>query len=269
VIVVDDTTVKLAESQENASAGTFLDLSSAGSSGIALQAAAAEGVKADTDKITFASDHGFVTGQAVDYLSRGGVVGVTGLEDKRTYYAVVLDSRTIQLAATSENAQATEPVVVDLLGAGGDPGEAFQATAAVGVKVDTDRITFGSAHQLSTGARLVYKTGTDGAAIGGLTNESTYYVIRDDNNSIRLATTLTNAQAGTSVDLTAAGSGSSQTLETVEEDGVALVAGGKWVTRTLTDKSGYVFEMQTNGGIRSAGTIGPVNIGGKIVGWAR
>ncbi len=268
VIVEGTDTVKLASSLQNANDGIALDLQDVGSGGFALQAASAAGVKPETNKITFSAPHGFQTGQVVDYLSRGGLTGVTGLTDLQSYFAVVIDDRTIQLATSVDNATAQNPVVVDIQGSGESASEAFQSGVSVGVKVDSDKITLAADHQLSTGDRVLYKIGTAGVAISGLQDGETYYVIKSDNRSIRFATSRADALAGMAVNLTAAGSGSAQVLEMVDEDAVAVVNGGKWVTRGLTDTAGYVLETQANGAIRADGTIGTVVVGGKIQGGA-
>ncbi len=260
--------VRLAASLQDANAGVALDLQDAGSGGFSLQAATAVGVKPVTNKITFSAPHGFQTGQLVDYLSRGGLVGVTGLVDRQTYFAVAVDDRTIQLATSVANATAQDPVVVDLQGSGESALEAFQSASAVGVKLDSNKITFGTLHQLNTGDRVVYNVGNGGVAIGGLQNNTVYFVIKSDNNSIQLAASRADAQAGTAVDLTVAGSGTQQVFQMVEEDVVAVVAGGKWVTRGLADTNGYILETQANGAIRADGTIGSVVVGGKIQGGA-
>tara|TARA_R100000152_G_C6781785_1_gene217110 strand:- start:3694 stop:7419 length:3726 start_codon:yes stop_codon:yes gene_type:complete len=65
-------------------------------------------------------------------------------------------------------------------------------------------------HGLETGAALVYGS-EGGTALAGLTNSTTYYVIKVDDNTIKLATSSGNATAGTAIDLTGTGN-NSQTL---------------------------------------------------------
>lgn len=60
-------------------------------------------------------------------------------------------------------------------------------------------------HSLATGDPVVY-TATTLGAVGGLTSGTTYFVIRSDANTIKLATTAANALAGTAINLTATGS---------------------------------------------------------------
>lgn len=81
--------------------------------------------------------------------------------------------------------------------------------AASGVDDSAETITL-TAHGLATGTAVVYSTG-GGTTIGGLTNGGTYYVISVDANTISLATTKANAEAGTEIDLTD-GVGAAHTL---------------------------------------------------------
>lgn len=74
------------------------------------------------------------------------------------------------------------------------------------VDLTTDIITFNSAHNLKTGSSVKYNIGT-GTAIGGLTNNNTYYVINISNTKVKLASTKAQAEAGTAIDLTTLGSG--------------------------------------------------------------
>jgi hypothetical protein len=65
-------------------------------------------------------------------------------------------------------------------------------------------------HNLLTGDSVLYNNG-DGTSIGGLTNNSTYYVIRVNSNTFKLASSAALAQAGTAIAITA-GVGTSHTI---------------------------------------------------------
>ena len=54
-----------------------------------------------------------------------------------------------------------------------------------------------TSHGLGTGLPVLYSTGV--VAISGLTNQTTYYAIRVDDNNFKLATSTTNAVAGTAI----------------------------------------------------------------------
>jgi hypothetical protein len=84
----------------------------------------------------------------------------------------------------------------------------IQAIATASVNITTNEITVASP-ALPTGTEVYYRTG--GTLIGGLTDETKYFVIKVDATHIKLATTKANAIAGTEIDLTSTGQ-TSQTL---------------------------------------------------------
>ena len=69
------------------------------------------------------------------------------------------------------------------------------------VNTTNNTITLTS-HGLSTGDPVYYYAASN--AIGGLNNSSLYFAIASDSNTIKLATTATNATAGTAISLTSA-----------------------------------------------------------------
>lgn len=77
-----------------------------------------------------------------------------------------------------------------------------ETIATTAVNTSTDQLTV--TNDIETGTPVRYSDGT-GTAIAGLTNRSIYYAIRVDATHIQLATTLTNAEAGTEIDLTGTG----------------------------------------------------------------
>ncbi len=91
-------------------------------------------------------------------------------------------------------------------------GEGYQTfNAASGVNVTTNAITITS-HGYNTGDVVVYFA-NGGTAVTGLTNYSVYYVIVVNSNTIKLATSATNAASGTAIDLTVVGSGTQKLYE--------------------------------------------------------
>ena len=73
-------------------------------------------------------------------------------------------------------------------------------------------------HRFIQGQRVTYTNG-GGGNIGGLTSGTAYYIIHDTNNEFKLATSLSNANASTAINLSAVGSGTSHTV-TAAFDGV-------------------------------------------------
>ena len=97
----------------------------------------------------------------------------------------------------------------------GDPEAVLTST------VDADEDTFTSTgHGYATGDVLYYED--NGTAIGGLTTKTSYFVIRVDADTFKLAATADDAADGTAIDLMSTGN-NSQTLKVIEE--VSLDAG--------------------------------------------
>ena len=77
--------------------------------------------------------------------------------------------------------------------------------AATAVNTTTEVITVGS-HWFSTGDSVLYSNG-GGSTVGGLVNNTIYYVIKASPTTIKLASSLSNANLGTAINLTTAGVG--------------------------------------------------------------
>ena len=92
----------------------------------------------------------------------------------------------------------------------------FDGSSASIVSVANDTITM-SDHRFITGQRVTYNDG-GGTAITGL-SDGVYFIIKLDKNRIQLASSVSNANSGTQINLTGLGSGSSHTLN-VAFDGV-------------------------------------------------
>ena len=114
--------------------------------------------------------------------------------------------------------------------------------AASAVDASAETITIAS-HTLITGNPVTYQEGS--SAVGGLTDNTVYYVIKVDDNTIKLATSRTNANAGTAINLTSQGGGT-HTLETP-----TVTLPGNWKTSTKDGASvntdlivGYEYEFE-------------------------
>jgi len=76
------------------------------------------------------------------------------------------------------------------------------ATTDVTISAETITIT---GHSLSTAEAVTYQAGS--TTISGLTDDTVYYVIKVDDNTIKLATNTSNANSGTAINLTSVGAG--------------------------------------------------------------
>ena len=82
------------------------------------------------------------------------------------------------------------------------------ATSAVSTANNTITI---SSHGILTGTKLTYQDGS-GTALAGLTDNTAYFAVAASDDTIKLASSLSNAQAGTTINLTGTGN-NAQTLE--------------------------------------------------------
>ncbi len=92
----------------------------------------------------------------------------------------------------------------------------FDATDSDVVSISGDTLTFNN-HRFVTGQKVTYNDG-GGTAIGGLSDGS-YFIIKVDQNTIKLASSASNATAGTAINLTSGAAGGSHTLN-IAQDGV-------------------------------------------------
>ena len=89
------------------------------------------------------------------------------------------------------------------------PQIAFSANN-IAIIIAADTITL-TAHPFETGDAVLFDSSTiDASAVAptGLTDQTTYYIIRVDNDTIKLAASLSDANSGNAIDITAEGSGS-------------------------------------------------------------
>ena len=116
-------------------------------------------------------DHGFTTGDCVIYdPMEGSAIG--GLIPYRQYFVKAIDSRYFRLYS--------DKIALQQVSA-----RTFVTSSSVNVANNTITIT---AHGYKTGDLVVYRA--DSTAIGGLDDSAVYYVIKINNNTIKLAESL-------------------------------------------------------------------------------
>ena len=138
-------------------------------------------------KINFGAPDGLTTGEPLVYNpGNGNPIG--GLTPGATYYVIVVNPDTIQLATSAANATAEIPITFNaypvLTTAGGNP--TYLPITQVDTTTDTIPLGFGAG--LTAGEALTYHA-VAGLAIGNLVDGQTYYVIlvAGDPTSIQFA----------------------------------------------------------------------------------
>ena len=91
------------------------------------------------------------------------------------------------------------------------------SSSVVVVADETITVTADQYTALANGDAVIYGKGDGGTVITGLTDNTTYYVIRDTSPKIKLATTFANAIAGSAINLTGVGGGSAHVLTPLDD----------------------------------------------------
>ena len=104
------------------------------------------------------------------------------------------------------------------------------ATAKVTTGTDSIEIT---GHNMRTGTEVKYQDG-GGTALAGLADNTSYFVIRTDEDNIKLGSSLSNANAGTAITLTGTGN-NAQTLEGIQAVAAATISGGEVTAITVSN----------------------------------
>ena len=104
------------------------------------------------------------------------------------------------------------------------------ATAKVSTANNTIEI---ASHNMQTGTVLTYQDGS-GTALAGLSDNTQYFAIRHTADLIKLASSLSNANAGTAINLTGTGN-NAQTLEGTQATATATISGGRLASVTVTN----------------------------------
>jgi hypothetical protein len=102
-------------------------------------------------------------------------------------------------------------------------------------------------HNLETGDKVVYSNG-GGTTLAGLANDTEYYVIKQDANSIKLATTYSNAIAGTAINLTGTGNDSQKIQNCLQDNKTYYIS-----RKTGAETSEFYLHANKNAALLSGG----------------
>jgi len=180
------------------------------------------------------SSHGLSTGDPVYYYAASNVIG--GLNISSLYYVIATDSNTIKLATTATNA--TAGTAINLTSA---PSSNTTQYIYQGVNISSNFI-YSVSHGFKTGDIFYYDN--TGTAIGGLSENTKYYIEKIDNNQFKLYSDKT---LSTVVSLTSAHS-SEQTdniLTHSKVESVAVIDGD-----TDEDQVWVIVQRWINGAVR-------------------
>ena len=162
-------------------------------------------VNTATDTLTI-SNHGFLVDQPLQY-DNGGGTSISPLVHLSTYYVQeVINANQIRLKSSLNS-----PTYINFTSAGTGTAHSF-IFLTVNIAEDTLYIPN---HGLVTGQAVKYSVGTTGGTpnttVGGLANDTLYYVVKVDNSIIKLATT---EALNTFANILSAGTGTQQLIIT-------------------------------------------------------
>ena len=205
------------------------------------------------DQIDLGYNHGFSTGDAVQYTSGSGD-SIDGLAVGETYYVVVVNETTIQLAESEYETEQDDPEVLELSATdatGTSHAIGAVLRAAPTVDAPTDTITLSVPHGYETGDAVTYTHGDEDSAIGGLADDGKYYVIKLDSLSFQLAASKAEATAATPVAID---------LDPTQASGTDHALGGERTSGQTLESGGGVLVAAAN-----AGAIGSLELAASFV----
>jgi hypothetical protein len=122
------------------------------------------------------SSHGLSTADPVYYYAGSNAIG--GLNNSTLYYAIASDSNTIKLATTASNATAGTAISFTSAPSSDTTQYIYQ-----GVNISSNFI-YSASHGFTTGDIFYYDN--TGTSIGGLSENTKYYIEKIDNNQFKL-----------------------------------------------------------------------------------
>ena len=217
VIRSDDDTIQLASSEANAFAGTAITLTGTGNAAQTLTKAAGDGMAATLTQETAPTD-----GSSSETGTGGSIV--LGASDNES-------SGDSAVAGPVKPFGITNRVIA---------GATDHTIATTDVDTTNDTVTITS-HGYVTGQKLTYDD-AGGTTLGGLADDTEYWVIREDANTIKLASSYANAIAGTAITLTGTGN-ASQTLTHSNDEFTMAINGGAATTLDIADDTYYTLDQ--------------------------
>lgn len=196
------------------------------------------------DTVTFTQPHGFTSNETVRMFRDLDVPGVipTGLSSGTTYYAIPVDTHTIQVSASSGpgaavNITSTGTLPLWMYSVADCPAQYISSknlnlvTATVSsVNTGTEEMTTSASHGLTTGDAIAFPT-----AVGGLTAGQVYYANVVSPTVFKVCASYASAIAGVLfVNLTAATTGTVILADLVNTSSAHGLGNGDPVTFTVS-----------------------------------
>ena len=240
---VDDNTIRLSED------ASFTQIADIQGVGVGNHSIINKSVDYENDTITI-PNHGFSLAELVEYDTGGGVA-IGGLTTATPYYVIPIDGNTLQLATSVSDAN--NGVAIDLTTATTATGRhtlkslirtpdgtyeisnvptpnTFEVTANGSVPeivktfdpqftVDLDlNVIKVPSHGFLTGTKVTYSA-NGGTALGGLVDDTVYYVVAVNKDFLKLSDTAENAASGVPLSITSAGAGTEHLLTSAQING--------------------------------------------------
>lgn len=139
------------------------------------------------------------------YAGGDGFIPMDGSEKSRTIYAELFEVISTTYGAGDGSTTFNVPDVRGRVSGNIGQGTSKYSIASTSVSAAADTITLASTDDIYSGTPIVVTT--SGTMPAGLTSGATYYAIKVNSTTIKLATSLANVHAGTSINITSAGSG--------------------------------------------------------------
>ena len=160
----------------------------------------------DVNNLFYIPQHGFITNQPVTYSKSTANFNVRGLTDGQIYYVNRVDENKFSLLNNKNSAGGS---AVDISGAGSQAIGSTHIFTSTPVLTALDQLWIPN-HGFTTGDAITYNTG-GGAAIASpgsvIINLGVYFAIKIDGDYISLASSSAFAEANTSINITAPGTG--------------------------------------------------------------
>ena len=176
------------------------------------------------NNIFYVPAHGFVTNQPVTYSKSTATSTIRGLTDNQIYYINRIDENKFTLLNAKVGLGGT---TVDITGAGSRAVNSAHRFTSTPVLIGLDQIWIPN-HGFATSDAITYNTG-GGTSIGSfgsaIFNLGVYFAIKVDGDYISLASSSAFSDAGTAIDITSAGVGTSHNFisSAAKPDGIYRV----------------------------------------------